>query len=297
MRLFCGILVDMGLIVLAMALLAMNTDYVAEIEKWRAARAERLKAEDGWLSLVGLAWLKPGSNRIGSAADAEVQLPKRMPARVAVITYANGKTHIKAENGVTLRINGNVTKEADLRSDAGGNEPDIVEIADGVKLFAIHRGTQDAIRIKDKNSVARLGFKGLDWYPVKPQWRINAKWVKDPRPIAYQAMAGDPQKDESPGYAEFVHAGKTYRLIATIDTGELFFVIRDKTAGKTTYPAARFVKAPIPKDNTVTLDFNKAYNPPCVFTPYATCPLPPPQNRLPFAIEAGERMYKDNDQR
>jgi uncharacterized protein len=266
-------------------------DYQASIEAWKKVRAERLLAEDGWLSLVGLSWLKEGDNSVGSSENNEVVLPKRAPAVAASIRYEDGKATVRAVGGAELKVNGKVVREAVLQSDAGGKNPDIAEVQ-GIKFYVIHRGTKDGVRVKDKESPARVGFKGIEYFPVNASWRVDAKWVREEKPISYDSMVGEKQDDKSPGYAEFTRGGKTYRLIATIDGGELFFVIRDQTSGKTTYPAARFVKAEVPKGDRVVLDFNKAYNPPCVFTPYATCPLPPPQNRLPFAVEAGEKNYK-----
>ncbi len=268
--------------------------YVSEIEKWRAQREERLKAEDGWLSLAGLFWLKPGENRVGSAPGAEVSLPAaKAPAKAATITWVKGKLHLKVENGVALFVNGKPAKEIDLKSDAGGAQPDVMSLGD-LKFFVIHRGTKEGIRLKDKKSEYRTGFQGLKWYPVDPKWRLTAKWVAYPSPkkILFDTMVGEKEEDLAPGYAAFHVNGAEYKLEPTVEDGELFFVFRDKTAGKTTYPAARFLKTTMPKDGTLVLDFNKAYNPPCVFTPYATCPLPPPQHRLPFPIDAGELMYK-----
>ncbi|HYZ84946.1 MAG TPA: DUF1684 domain-containing protein [Bryobacteraceae bacterium] len=265
--------------------------YRTEIESWRAKRAESLKAPDGWLSLVGLAWLEQGENTVGSAENNRVVLPKRLPAKAATIHFDKGVARITSLPGVALKVNGKPVTTAELRSDTGGKDPDIAEI-DGVIFYVIHRDPKYGIRIKDPQSPARTGFLGLDWYPVKPDWRIDAKWIKSPTTIEYDAITGGKQREESPGYAEFQHNGQTIKLQATIDTGDLFFVFRDATAGKTTYPAARFLKAKVPTGDHVTLDFNKAYNPPCVFTAYATCPLPLPQNRLSFPIEAGERKYK-----
>jgi uncharacterized protein (DUF1684 family) len=290
----------MTLWIAALALLlpaAKTGSYVSEVEKWRQQREERLKAEDGWLTLTGLYWLRPGENKVGSDPSSGVLLPAgKAPAKVAVISLSNGKATLKVENGVPLLVNGKPVKQTELKSDAGGASPDMMTIGD-LRFYIIHRSGKDAIRLKDKNSEYRVGFQGLKWYPVSEKWKITAKWVAYPTPRKrlIDTMIGEKEEELAPGYAEFKVNGAEYKLEPTTEDGELFFVFRDKTAGKTTYPAARFLKAAMPANGTVVLDFNKAYNPPCVFTPYATCPLPLPQNRLPFALEAGELMYKSKE--
>jgi uncharacterized protein len=147
------------------------------------------------------------------------------------------------------------------------------------------------VRIKDPESDARRNFKGLHWYPVRPEWKVRARLVSAPKKIAFEAQAGGKQEMTSPGYVEWEHEGNKLRLTPVTEGDQLWFIFRDKTAGVTTYPAARFLYADAAKDGIVTVDFNRAYNPPCVFTPYATCPLPPPENRLNISVEAGEKMY------
>ena len=176
-----------------------------------------------------------------------------------------------------------------LRPDSG----DFVD-AGGVKLFVIHRGTRYGVRVKDNNSKFRKSFTRLAWYPVDPGWRVTAKFIpySQPRKVLFDSQTGDKQEMTIPGVVEFARGAKMVRLTPVLEDNELFFVFRDATAGKTTYPAARFLYAEAPgKAGTVELDFNKAYNPPCAFTPYATCPLPPRENRLTIAVEAGEKKY------
>jgi uncharacterized protein (DUF1684 family) len=206
-----------------------------------------------------------------------------------------GRAHFSAVAGVQVAINEKPAASADLKSDAGNADPDLVTLG-SVQFYVIHRGTRDAVRIKDNNSEARREFTGCKWYPVKPEWRIEARFVKwdKPKKMVFDTAVGEKEEDESPGYAEFTWQGQVYRLDATVEGPDLFIVFRDKTAGKTTYPASRFLKTPVPQGDKVVLDFNRAYNPPCVFTPYATCPLPVPENRLAIAIEAGEMMYSSN---
>jgi uncharacterized protein (DUF1684 family) len=269
-----------------------TTSYRSEIDKWRVQREARLKAEDGWLTVSGLFWLKEGPNRVGSDPKATVVLPSgTAPGEVATLTLNSGAVHLNVRDGAPVQVNGKPAKSAQLKTDKD-DQADIISVG-RVKLFVIVRSGKYAIRMKDPESEYRRGFTGLKWFPVKEEWRLTAKFVNYPQPkkLIFDSMIGEKQEDISPGYAIFQKDGKEYKLEPTMEDNELFFVFRDKTAGKTTYPAARFVKTDMPKDGKITLDFNKAYNPPCVFTPYATCPLPTAMNRLPIPIEAGEMMY------
>jgi uncharacterized protein len=268
--------------------------YAREIETWRAEREARLKADDGWLTVAGLFWLRDGENTIGTSDTDRITLPAGAPSRFGVIQFQGGKVRLTVENGVDALVNGKQVRSAELRSDADTNgEPDTVTWRD-LSFFVIKRGDRQGIRLKDQNSEYRRNFKGLDWYPVRPEWRIVAQFVSYPQPrkIVFDSMTGDKQEEISPGYALFKLNGREYRLEPTGPEDNLFFVFRDKTAGRFTYPAARFLYSKVEPDGTVVLDFNKAYNPPCAFTPHATCPLPTPGNRLPFEVPAGELKYK-----
>jgi len=162
-------------------------------------------------------------------------------------------------------------------------------------LLLLKRGDRLAIRMKDKNSDLRKKFTHLSWYPIREDWKITGKFIPlaAPAKLILDNIIGDRETAQSPGYVEFQRGGQTFKLQAIGEGKRLFFVIRDLTSGKTTYAASRFLYTEAPKeDGTVILDFNKTENPPCAFTPYATCPLPPPQNRLPLAIEAGEQKYQ-----
>jgi uncharacterized protein len=268
--------------------------YVAEIEKWRAEREARLRAADGWLTVAGLFWLEEGENTIGTSERDLIRLPAGAPVRFGVVRFGGGKARLEVQAGVDARLDGKSVQAAELRSDAETNgEPDTVIWRD-LSFFVIKRGDRHGIRLRDKNSEFRRNFQGLDWYPVQLEWRIIANFVSYPQPrkVVFDSMSGDKQEEISPGYAVFKINGREHRLEPTGPKDNLFFVFRDKTAGKFTYPAARFLYSKVEPDGTVVLDFNKAYNPPCAFTPYATCPLPTPGNRLPFDIPAGELKYK-----
>jgi hypothetical protein len=271
---------------------AAPPSYETSIQSWRAAREESLKAKDGWLTVAGLFWLHPGRNVCGSDPKSDVLLPAgRAPARVGVFTFENGKTHFQMFQGVHILINGKPAISADLQPDTS-EHPDQIQIGD-FTMFIIKRGDRFGVRVKDINSQFRREFTGLRWYPVKPQYRVIANWTSShgPRKIAIPNILGQTEYEPSPGYATFDLMGHSYRLDPTVEERRLFFVFRDGTSGKTTYGAGRFLYADMPKEGKVVLDFNKAYSPPCAFTPYATCPLPPRQNRLTVKIEAGELKY------
>jgi uncharacterized protein (DUF1684 family) len=276
---------------IALFLAGPTSGYQDEVAKWREGRETRLKAEDGWLSVAGLFWLKDGYNRVGTSPTSDIKIP-RGPANAAILTRQAGKIHLAVNPGVTLTVNGKPATSADLHSDQGGATPDLIGLGN-LKLFVIHRGNRDAIRLKDPEAATRRQFTGLRWFPVQASWRIEAKFLPyaQPKKLVFDTLVGEKEEDVSPGYAEFEKNGQLIRLEATREGDQLFFVFRDKTAGKSTYPAARFLYASMPKDGKVVLDFNRAYNPPCAFIAFATCPLPTPQNRMTIEVPAGEMMY------
>jgi len=262
-------------------------DYVREVEQFRAHRQIEIAGENGWITLAGLFWLKEGENRIGSDPESEVALPPSAPKRAGTI---------KVEHG-TARFIPSAGAAAKQLAFKVNDESSIVTLG-SVKFFVIERSGKLAVRIKDSDSPARKQFTGLVWYPIDPTWRIAAKFTPwpDKRPVTFTTVLGTKETMESPGFVTFSRSAREFKLEPVIDEGKLFFVIRDQTSGKATYGAARFIYAEKPKDGwskpgTVWLDFNQAVNPPCMFTPYATCPLPPPQNRLPIEVTAGEKIY------
>jgi uncharacterized protein (DUF1684 family) len=272
-------------------------NYLKEIEKFRQERNEGLKREDGWLTLVGLFWLKPGENKLGSDPGNVVILPEgKSPALAGVITRDGEKAHLTVEPGVALTADGKEIKPGppgiDLQIDASG-KPTVLELG-SLSFYLIKRGDRVGVRIKDKQSPLRASFHGLDNYPIRPEWRIVARFepYKDKKiPIAN--IIGLVEDNPSPGAVVFEWKGKTYRIDALEGSpeGGLFLVFGDQTNGKETYGAGRFLDTDPPKDGKVVVDFNTAYNPPCAFTAFATCPLPPPQNKLAVAVEAGEKKF------
>ena len=238
--------------------------YIESVETWRKQREESLKAPDGWLSVAGLVWLDEGENTV------------------------EGIVFTRRGNAVWLG-------EKELKSDIPG-PADNMTVGDKT-LFVIVRGANVGLRVRDKQSQFLRDFRGLNWYPVRAEYCITARWIpyEPPQPrFLDTVLEGFEEEYVSPGVAEFEVSGVTCRLEPMLSGQRLFFILRDKTSGKTTYGASRFLYAEAPVDGQVTIDFNKAYNPPCVFTPYATCPLPPASNWLAVAIEAGELKYGDH---
>ncbi len=265
--------------------------YQTSIEQWRQQRETDLKADDGWLTVAGLIWLKEGANIAGSAASGDIVLP-RGPAKAGVFEFHDGKTMFHPAPGAAILVNGKPAQAAtELKADTEG-KPDRVAF-DGLTMFVIHRGNRYAIRMKDRASKFRKEFTGLHWFPVAPSYRVVAKFVayQAPALIAVPNILGETEMEQSPGYVVFTLRGHEYRLDPVAEDNRLFFIFHDETSGKETYPPGRFLYSDLPKDGKVVLDFNQAYNPPCAFTPYATCPLPPKRNRLAVKIEAGERKY------
>ena len=273
---------------------AAGDDYAARIEAARAQRVERLTRPDGWLTLIGLHFLQPGDSTVGHAADNRVVLAAG-PEHLGTISLApDGKVLFAPAPDSAALIAGQPAKTGELRPDGGEAEPTIVT-AGMVSFVVIERGGKMALRVRDSASGHRLHFPGLDYFPTDPSWRIEAKWVPFERPqeVPITNVIGNVSRERIEGKAVFQRGGRTYELWPITDNpgDPLFFVFSDATSGVGSYPM-RFLDAAPPKDGTVVLDFNLATNPPCAFTPFATCPLPPPQNRISLAVPAGERRFQ-----
>lgn len=269
--------------------------YTDEIERWRARRVEQLTAPDGWLTLIGLEWLQPGPNRIGSAAGNDIVLSAG-PAHLGVITLTDdGHTRLQLAPGGDARIDGTDQTEAELIGDAQpGGHPTIVRF--GTASFSlINRDGRTGVRVKDSAAITRTDFLGIDYFPIDPRWRIDAEWVpaETAQTLAIPSTLGSVRERPIRGQAVFTRDGQHYALSAVGEPGEaISFVIADATSGHETYGGARFLTPDITSDGRMVLDFNKATNPPCAFTPYATCPLAPPENRLALPVTAGEKVYR-----
>jgi uncharacterized protein (DUF1684 family) len=267
--------------------------YREENERWRQKRESGLKADDGWLTVSGLFWLRPGETRVGSDPSNDILLPAHAPASVGTLNLREGRAEFRSAPKVTVTRDGKPFDQGALHSDADG-QPDILAVGD-VKLILLKRGDRLAIRLKDNQSPFRASFAGLRWFPVREDWRIQAKFVAYPTTtkLVMDTIVGVTEEEESPGYVTFERGGKVYQLqAASQKNGSLWFVFRDGTSGRTTAGGARQLYADAPNGDQVVLDFNKAVNLPCSYIPYATCPLAPPQNRLKLAIEAGELKYE-----
>lgn len=268
--------------------------YHQEIEEWKAWRLARLTRDDGWLTLAGLFWLKEGKNSVGSNPENHVVLPKgKTPEYVGSIWLKNNQLRFDAKKGVDVRYNDSTVSSMVLQTDEDKKEPTILRIGP-VSFYVIKRGEQLAVRVKDNENPARLNFKGLDYFPVSVKWRLKAKFepYKPAKILEIPSIIGTIEKYSCPGALIFEIEGKQYRLDATSSENQLFIMFTDETNGKETYKMGRPVYTSLPDSmGIVILDFNKAYNWPCVFTEFATCPIVPPQNHIPVRIEAGEKMY------
>lgn len=272
----------------------VDDNYLQEIERWHAARIERLTAPHGWLSLVGLEWLQPGANRIGSGADNDIVLAKA-PAHLGTLTWAADDTlSITLDADAGARIDGKVATTAVLSDDSRA-VPTTVS-SGSMDFIVVDRGGRKGLRVRDGEAETRTRFAGIERFPVDPSWRIFADWqpLDPPFQLAMATVIGTVEQYPAPGKATFERDGRVFTLYPVLESpndAEQFLVFADATSGRETHGAARFLYAPMPRDGKIELDFNRAYNPPCAFTPYATCPLAPPENRLAVRVMAGELKY------
>ncbi|HVE70273.1 MAG TPA: DUF1684 domain-containing protein [Thermoanaerobaculia bacterium] len=261
--------------------------HAQEVREWQKNRDTRLRKEDSWLTLIGLHWLTDGENTVTLTKASAPQL-RLLRSGTSTVLHATEPMTVDGKP---------VTGDVPLRADADEGGPTIVQMG-SVRFNVIKRGERYGLRVKDAEAETRTGFKGLEYYPIDPKWRVTARFeaYHPPKKIPITDVTGMTADNISPGSLAFEIDGKEYRLDPIIEEGsdEYFIIFRDATSADTTYPAGRYLYAPQAKDGKTVIDFNKAYNPPCAFTPYATCPLPPMQNRLPVRIEAGEKKYGDH---
>ncbi|KAF1688130.1 hypothetical protein B1992_01560 [Pseudoxanthomonas broegbernensis] len=272
--------------------------FAAGQQAWRDQRREELLRPDGWTSLVGLHWLELKAHYVGSGERIGNGVRFAFgPERMGMVSRdARGGYWFTPEDGVELTLNGEPLKGRVALHGDHAAAPAVIGFDEGKgQVSLIRRGSRHALRVKHADAPTRLQFAGLEYWPADPSWRIEGRFV--PNPVGSTLSIGDVigvRTDTSnPGAVEFERDGVQYRLEALGEPGrELFFVLADRTSGHGSYPAGRFLDAAWPgADGKVVLDFNRAYNPPCAFTLFATCPLPPPQNRLDLAIAAGEKTY------
>jgi uncharacterized protein len=271
-----------------------DPEHVAEVEAWRAERYRRLRQPMSWLTLVGLEWLREGDNRLGSAPDVELRLPSG-PTLAGRIALDAGRATATGEPGSELTHDGEPVAGLELVSDLDAPDaagPTLLELG-SLRMCLVRRGDRFGLRVWDTDAAALREFDGIAHYPIDPAWRLVARFEPGApgETFALPDVLGEIEDEPLPGTVVF-DAGGTECRIKAIGAGEgqLWLVFGDATNGETTYRGGRFVYTDAPRaDGTVTVDFNRAYNPPCVFSPFATCPLPPAENRLPIRIEAGER--------
>ncbi|MBN9386201.1 MAG: DUF1684 domain-containing protein [Chitinophagaceae bacterium] len=268
--------------------------YAGEITAWHAARISRLQADNGWLNLAGLYWLDEGRNSFGSDPGNKIVFPKGTITPSAGYFERKGNTvRIVVENNTAIKVNGALVKEAVIY-DKDSARPAVLSY-DNLRWTIIRRDDKIGVRLRDLKNAQAVGFQGIQRYPADSAWRIKAFLRKPPFPqtIPITNVLGQVSQQQTAGTLEFTIHDKKYTLDALEEGDELFIIFADGTSGNTTYPSGRFLYAIKPDPDGITLiDFNKAINPPCAFTPYATCPLPPKQNVLQVNVAAGEKNYE-----
>ena len=274
---------------------AADPVFLADNAIWREERKQSLLKADGWTSLVGLHWLELKAHYLGSSPASGIKFAVG-PPKLGMVKQEDGRVFFTPESGLALTLNDAPLKgRAEFMSDHD-ETPGVIGFDDGKgKLSLIKRGDRFGLRVKHADAPSRLHFTGLDYWPADAGWKIQGKFVPHPpgKTMPIVDIIGTTSDAPNPGAVEFVRDGKTYRIEAMGEPGgELFLVLADRTSGHGSYPAGRFMDTPAPDaQGNVVLDFNRAYSPPCAFTSFATCPLPPPENRLDLAITAGEKTY------
>jgi uncharacterized protein (DUF1684 family) len=275
------------------------SQYQKEIAEWRQRRISNLTKSDGWLSLIGLFWLKEGENSFGGAASNAIQFPpQKVPAVMGSFILENGQATIHVFNNLPILYEGKPFQSQKMQDDQSEN-PTILSYGT-LSWLVIKRGDKYGIRLRDSDSENIIKFRGIDNFPVDPVWKIEAKFesYSPPKKISILNILGMISEEICPGVLIFEKDGRSFRLDPIAEEGnqQWFIIFSDETSGSETYGAGRYLYIDPPNENGKTIiDFNKAYNPPCAFTLYATCPLPPEQNHLEVRITAGEKKYLGSD--
>jgi len=282
-----------------------ETPWQKENATWREEHKADLLKPDGWLSLAGLEWLQPGDNPVGSASDNRI-IVASAPAHLAILHLEGETVTLNPPAGgfpQDLLVAGAPAKPQVLRAEANKDKVAPRITISTLNMYVIRREERFALRIKDSHSATITGFHGLKWFPPDPAYRVTAKWTPySPfKTITLATLVGTSYDQPVPGAAEFTVKGKTFRLEPVLEdpaVAKLFFILRDTTSKSTTYGACRFLYTGFPsngldKPGEIVLDFNRLENPPCAYTPYSTCPLPPRGNRLPIALPVGEKRYHE----
>jgi uncharacterized protein (DUF1684 family) len=281
-------------LLMAVALLSFRGDasYKDRIKEWRKKRIENLKSEEGWLNLAGLFWLEEGINTIGGSSENDIIFPKdHSKVALGKLVLKDGKVTMIADKGAEIFSGAEPVEQIVLYP----YEKPVVVRHQSLRWFVIKRGDKYAVRLRDLESQALKDFKGIDSYPIDEKWRVKAKLERvEGQKVAITDITGRLSDEDSPGTLVFNIKGKEYRLDAVGTEENLFLIFGDETNKKETYGAGRFLYASEKaEDGSYWLDFNKATNPPCAFSPYATCPLPPKQNKLAVSVTAGEKRFGD----
>jgi len=265
------------------------------LEQWQQRRASNLTSESGWLTLVGLYWLKSGENTFGRERGNRIVLDHAgLDPKSGTFTVDNNAVTFTAAPNSKVTHNGKPVTTITMTPDTAG-EP--TQLASGsLRFFVIERTGKLGIRVRDVDHPARTHFQGLEYFPASKDWIVDARFEPYPanKRIPIVNILGMTDQMVAPGAIVFTKNGREYRLDTILeapDDQELFVMFADQTSARETYGAGRFMYIPMPKDGRVTVDFNRAYNPPCAFNEFATCPLPPPQNRLQLRVDAGEKKY------
>ena len=267
--------------------------YRQAIQEWRKERNDTIRKENGWLSLAGLYWLKLGRNQFGSDPKCEIQLPARIPESVGYFEYNGRSVSLRVNPGEAVKVNDKATDFAILQPDISEN-PSFIQLMD-VQLVVIQRGNRMGVRMWDNRSEKRGSFPARTWYDIDEAFRLPATFTPYDRPkMAYfPDLTGEKAEFPVEGYLTFQQNGTTYNLdINKEDDGTLFLRFWDPTSNDETYPTGRYLVADVESNGKIFLDFNKAYNPPCAFTDFATCVFAPEQNHLDFRVTAGETYEK-----
>lgn len=292
MKKYCNRFIWLAGIYLLSAFTFIDSAYEEQIQQWHQKRIESLKEESGWLNLAGLFWLEEGSNQIGSDEKNDILLPKdKSNPFLGEIILDKGKITFKASSDAQVFNGETPVNQLDIFPEG---QPVTLKHK-SLRWFIIKRGDQYAVRLRDLESQYLKEFSGIERYPVQEKWRVKARFEPTAgKKVAITDITGRTADQESPGTLVFSVKGKEYKLDAVGSTKNLFIIFADQTNQKETYGAGRFLYSAVEEDGTAWLDFNKAINPPCAFSPYATCPLPPKQNKLALTISAGEKRYAEH---
>lgn len=277
----------------AMQPAASNAEVIKEIQAWRDKHEADYRRD--YVPLAGLFYLKAGENSAGSAPTNAIVLPKRVAPAIGRFMFDAGRVRFEPAAGVPMTLNGKpLSGPVALRSDGDAGGPDRLALGD-IELWVHNSGERRTIRMRDPQSDMARTFAGFDWFPIDLRYRVVGRFIKDaaPRELKIPTLVGDFDVYQTEGVVEFTLNGRALKLRPlTTRPGRFFFVFKDVSSGKETYEAARFLYSDLKADGTTILDFNEAYNPPCAFNEFTTCPVPLPENRLPIAVLAGEKDYR-----